>query len=98
MHTTTRATPNLRDRNSHLCLYRSILDHILDIVVLIDPVGMVVYLNPAAHQLLDSLRLASSLDALFAAVHPDDVAPLRSAVDDVLTGGLSPTTVEHRCR
>jgi hypothetical protein len=70
----------------------------LDIVVLVDPVGMVVYLNPAGERLLGSLRLASSLDALFAAVHPEDVPSLRSAVDEVLTGGLSPLTVEHRCR
>jgi PAS domain S-box-containing protein len=98
MHTITRDNPLLRDRNSHLCLYRSILDHMRDVVILVDPVGMVVYLNPAGNRLLGSLRLASTLDALFAAVHPDDVAALRSAVDEAMSGGLTPATVAHRCR
>jgi hypothetical protein len=74
------------------------LDHMVDVILLVDPPGNVIYFNLAAGSLLGPLGPDTRLDVLFSAVHPDDLAQLRSVVDDMLNGGLPPRTVEYRCR
>jgi PAS domain S-box-containing protein len=70
----------------------------VDVIVLVDPLGNVLYLNPAAEQLLGSPGPDRHLEMLFSVVHPDDLSQLRSVADDMLNGGLPPRTVEYRCR
>ena len=66
--------------------------------ILVDPFGSVLYLNPSAERVMGPLRGETRADVLFATIHPDDVGPLRSALNDVCELKMPTATVDYRAR
>jgi len=98
MHTISRTDLILQATRLHRCVYRSILEQTVDMAILVDPFGSVLYLNPSAERVMGPLRGETRTDALFATIHPDDVGPLRSALNDVCELKTPTVTVEYRAR
>jgi PAS domain S-box-containing protein len=100
MHTITGRQRHFGEADLHHCVFRSILDQMVDLAVVIDPFGTLLYLNPAARSTLGSAAPGTGLELLLDGVHPEDKAAIRVTVDDLLSlaGELPPRTVDYRRR
>ena len=98
MHTISRTDLILQATRLHRCVYRSILEQMVDMALLVDPIGTVLYLNPSAERVMGPLRGDLRDDTFFAAIHPEDVAAVRSALEDVCELRTPTATIEYRAR
>lgn len=78
--------------------FRALVEHSSDIILVLDPIGTITYLSPAAERSIglpaDQLREHS----IFEAVHWEDVERLHSALDEVANTPGHQRTVEYRQR
>ena len=77
-------------------LYKYLLDHMLDVITIIDAAGLIVFQSKSLHEALGYEPAEMYGQPVVDYIHPDDVAEIETALKNLLSGALEASQVQFR--